>query len=324
MAGLDEYASLVVGPLALAMGLQAALSVRLALQHLAGGLHHGHNNRRGNDLADRRQLQSVVVVRHCSPWGARRDGRFDVPDRRRHRARGHRALRGRSSAAASRPRAPGRRVASTRPPDLSSDDGDALRPGTAGVLGAGSAASMSRPAIRLTNAAAKTAVASLGATPAISAVRVDAQRDRDHRRGDGGHHRRDRQRQGDVVDRQVHHRTHAAADEQQREDRSTHEPERQGAGRGDDLRDHARHDQPGPERGRFGGDVDEPLGAEEQGEWQGHRDQPEHESGQRAPHDGAIGQRRCQLARRDHRELEPSATSTPSPAAIANSGRPRE
>lgn len=37
LARLDTYAALVIAPLALAMGLQAALAARLALQHLTGG-----------------------------------------------------------------------------------------------------------------------------------------------------------------------------------------------------------------------------------------------------------------------------------------------
>jgi uncharacterized membrane protein YoaK (UPF0700 family) len=37
LAGLDTYAALVVAPLAMAMGLQAALAARLALEHLTGG-----------------------------------------------------------------------------------------------------------------------------------------------------------------------------------------------------------------------------------------------------------------------------------------------
>ena len=37
LAALNTYAALVVAPLAMAMGLQAALAARLALQHLTGG-----------------------------------------------------------------------------------------------------------------------------------------------------------------------------------------------------------------------------------------------------------------------------------------------
>ncbi len=37
LAALDTYAAVVVAPLAMAMGLQAALAARLALQHLTGG-----------------------------------------------------------------------------------------------------------------------------------------------------------------------------------------------------------------------------------------------------------------------------------------------